>query len=64
MYTEPKKATRSKSKSPATKETSQSIAEQTSAFLKAGGKITKLQIGVRSQATYTGMGKRQKSSGQ
>jgi len=64
MYSEPKKPTRSKSKSPVTKETSQSIAEQTNAFLKAGGKITKLQIGISRQTTYSGMGKRQKSPGQ
>jgi len=65
MYTEAKKPTRSKSKAPVTKETSQSIAEQTNAFLKAGGKITKIQIGVCRQTTsYTGMGKRQKTAGQ
>lgn len=61
MYPDPKKPTRSKSKSPAAQQTSQSIAEQTDAFLKAGGKITKIQIGVCRQTTYTAMGRRQKS---
>jgi len=61
MCPEPKKTTRSKSKASAAKETSQSIAEQTEAFLKAGGTITKIQTGACGQTTYNAMGRRQKS---
>lgn len=49
METEPKKTPRSKSSSNASKVTSQLIAEQTTAFLKAGGKIAKIRSGVRDQ---------------
>ena len=49
METEPKKTPRSKSSSNASKVTSQLIAEQTTAFLKAGGKIAKIRSAVRDQ---------------
>jgi len=47
METKPKKTSRTKSSSNAAKMTSQLIAEQTSAFLEAGGKIVKIRSGVR-----------------
>jgi len=47
MQTEPKKTPRSKTNSNVAKLTSQLIAEQTTAFLKAGGKIAKIRSGVR-----------------
>ena len=49
MQTEPKKTPRSKTNSNVAKLTSQLIAEQTTAFLKAGGKIAKIRSGVRDQ---------------
>ena len=49
MEPEPKKVPRSKTSANAAKVTSQLIAEQTSAFLKAGGKIAKIRSGVRDQ---------------
>ncbi len=49
MQTEPKKTSRSKTNSNVAKLTSQLIAEQTTAFLKAGGKIAKIRSGVRDQ---------------
>jgi len=49
MQAEPKKTSRSKTNSNVAKLTSQLIAEQTTAFLKAGGKIAKIRSGVRDQ---------------
>jgi SutA RNAP-binding domain len=49
MQTEPKKVSKSKTNSNVAKVTSQLIAEQTTAFLKAGGKIKKIRSGVRDQ---------------
>lgn len=54
MQTELKISARSKAKSTAAKGTSQSIAEQTAAFLKAGGQITKIRSGTRDQEANTG----------
>ena len=49
-----KNLTRSKTKqAAAAKGTSQAIAEQTRAFLKAGGQITKIRSGTRDQETST-----------
>ena len=49
MQNMPKKTSGSKANSSAAKLTSQLIADQTIAFLKAGGKITKIRSGVRDQ---------------
>ena len=49
MPSEPKKTPRSKTNSTAAKVTSQLIAEQTSLFLKGGGKILRIRSGVREQ---------------
>ena len=49
MQSEPKKTPRSKTNSAVVKLTSQTIAEQTSTFLKGGGKILKIRSGVRDQ---------------
>ena len=49
MPSEPKKVPRSKTNSTAAKVTSQLIAEQTSLFLKSGGKILRIRSGVRDQ---------------
>jgi hypothetical protein len=54
MQPEVKNLTRSKTKqAAAAKGTSQAIAEQTRAFLKAGGQITKIRSGTRDQETAT-----------
>lgn len=47
METKSKKTSGSKTNSTAAKLTSQIIAEQTTAFLKAGGRIAKIRSGVR-----------------
>ena len=52
MQSEPKKAPRSKTNSSVAKVTSQTIAEQTTTFLKGGGKILKIRSGVRDQEEY------------
>lgn len=52
MQSELKKLSRSKTNSKVAKVTSQSIAEQTAAFLKAGGRIKKIRSGVRDQGVY------------
>jgi hypothetical protein len=49
MQTEAKKKPRSKTNSNDSKVTSRLIAEQTTAFLKAGGKIKKIRSGMRDQ---------------
>jgi hypothetical protein len=51
----PAKAQRApaKKKQPAAQETSASIAEQTAAFLKAGGKVDYVQSGLSGQPTMT-----------
>jgi len=59
METGPKKAPRSKANSSAAKVTSQAITEQTNAFLKGGGKITRIRSGVRDQEVATGKEKEQ-----
>lgn len=48
MQTAFKKVSSTKRKPDASKVTSELISEQTAAFIKAGGKITKIQFGVRS----------------
>ena len=53
MQPENKKASRSKAKSTGSKVTSQIIAEQTTAFLKSGGKITRIRSGVRDHEVPT-----------
>jgi hypothetical protein len=54
MQQEIKNTTRSKTKAPvAAKGTSQAIAEHTTTFLKAGGRITKIRSGTREQETST-----------
>ena len=49
-----KKIPRSKANSSAAKVTSQTITEQTAAFLKGGGKITRIRSGVRDQEVPPG----------
>ena len=44
----------SKKKQPAASETSQSIAEQTEAFLRAGGQIQEINSGVSGQESLAG----------
>lgn len=61
MDSEPKRPSRSRRKESVIKVTSQSIAEQTEAFLKAGGTIKKIKIGVYGQKTYSATGVRRKS---
>lgn len=53
MVTKPKTAP-SKKKPPAAKPTSQSIKEETEAFLKAGGKIQHIKSGVSGQENMGG----------
>lgn len=63
MHTEAKKSRRSKAKLPDKKITSESIAELTTAFLKAGGQITKIQPGVSSHTIKAHAEKNRKKSG-
>ncbi len=49
-----KHKTTSKKKQPALRETSQSIEEQTQAFLEAGGKIQQIDSGVSGQQSMAG----------
>ncbi len=53
MVSKPKTAA-SKKKKPAATETSQSIEEQTQAFLAAGGTITQVKSGVSGQQSLAG----------
>ncbi|HEX4939108.1 MAG TPA: hypothetical protein VFX11_10560 [Candidatus Kapabacteria bacterium] len=46
MQPESKKPAKSKSNDQSRKDTSQTIAEQTKAFLKAGGQVTRVKAGV------------------
>lgn len=48
------KAGNAKKKQPVAAETSQSIEEQTNAFLKAGGKIEQINAGVSGQQSIAG----------
>ncbi len=45
---------KSKAKTPAASETSESIAEQTAAFLKSGGQIEEVANGVSGQTSLSG----------
>ena len=54
MGAEPKKTWGSKTNLHTSKVTSQLIAEQTSAFLKAGGKITKIRSGEKDEEVHAG----------
>ena len=54
MGADPKKTRVSKTNLHNSKVTSQLIAEQTTAFLKAGGKITKILSGVRDKEAHVG----------
>ena len=54
MGTEPKKTWVSKTNLHNSKVTSQLIAEQTTAFLKAGGKITKIRSGEKDEEAHAG----------
>lgn len=47
------KRVKAKAKAPSASETSQTIADQTAAFLKAGGSVTQINTGVSGQ---TGLG--------
>ncbi|MFT4718975.1 MAG: hypothetical protein ACI9SB_000137 [Candidatus Azotimanducaceae bacterium] len=53
MAAKPKTAP-AKKKQPAASETSQSIAEQTEAFFKSGGKINEIKSGISGQQSVAG----------
>lgn len=52
MQTETRKPAKSKASEHGRKETSQSIAEQTKAFLRAGGQVTRIKVGVSGQPIF------------
>lgn len=57
------KRVKAKAKAPSARETSNTIADQTAAFLKAGGSVTRINTGVSGQ-TGLGYAKKPESTGE